>query len=151
MYISIPKDGRHLKADGIAHVEQTKEARYLGAWAIKTKTGWTEMPVDVFYVANPDRSQGHSNYFGMFVTPLEEYGEALMICDAASAFSQVLNAVLTDDGEVLISRYRHDYRDDGEVMIDGGRDYCRHQGDLHEVTVNDGTFFLDGEPVSIMS
>jgi len=53
--------------------------------------------------------------------------------------------LLTDDGEVLVSRYRHDYVEKGPYMIDGGRDYLRTSGNavagkLVEVTVVDGEF-----------
>ena len=68
-----------------------------------------------------------------------------MITDAASAFCEPITGLLTDDGEVLVSRYRHDYVEKGPYMIDGGRDYLRTSGNatagkLVEVTVVDGEF-----------
>jgi hypothetical protein len=50
-----------------------------------------------------------------------------MICDAITATQEDIWGVVANDGEVIYSRYRHDYRTskDGSVMIDGGRDYTK--------------------------
>ncbi|NBX51922.1 hypothetical protein EBT25_18785, partial [bacterium] len=112
------------------------------SWCTKSPAGyWHESPVDVFYVANPDRSKGHSNYFGMFVN---ERGN-VMICNAESAFSEPITGVLCDDGEVLVSRYRHDFVTKGEISVDGGRDYTKTSGNVTyiNVTVVDGEFQFD--------
>ena len=90
---------------------------------------------------NPDRSKGHSNYFGMYSAP----GIGPMITNAESAFSEPITGLLTEDGEVIVSRYRHDYVEKGPYMIDGGRDYLRTSGNnadgkLVKVTVVDGEF-----------
>lgn len=146
MFIRIPKEGAHLNAKGIVAVEEEMDAKYMGAWTIKGRDGWLERPVDVFYVAEPDTEQGHSNYFGVY----RPYPGSVAICNAESAFKNALNAVVSDSGEVHISRFRHDYIDDGTVMIDGGRDYCRHRGDLYQVEVKNGDFTLEGKPVDIV-
>jgi hypothetical protein len=51
-----------------------------------------------------------------------------MITNAISAFEHPMLGVVADDGEVIVSGYRHDYRrsKDGTVFIDGGRDYTRY-------------------------
>lgn len=147
MFTRIPKNGHHLKQDGILAVEEEMNAKYLGAWAIKTPKGWTEFPVDVFYVANPDRSKGHSNYFGLLYSVSRG---SIVICNAATVFETPCSAVIAEDGEVLISRYRHDYREAGGVMIDGGRDYTRAIGDTYTIVVKDGNFYLDDELVEIV-
>lgn len=69
----------------------------------------------------------------------------MLITDAASAFSEPITGLLTDDGEVIVSRYRHDCVQKGPYMIDGGRDYLRTSGSntdgkLVKVTVVDGEF-----------
>jgi len=113
----------------------------MGYWAIKRDGGnWSEMPVDVFYQPNPDLSQGHSHYFGIFTVP----GQGVLITDAASAFSEPITGLLTEDGEVIVSRYRHDCVQKGPYMIDGGRDYLRTSGNadsaLVKITVVNGEF-----------
>lgn len=147
MFIQIPKQGAHLKPKGICDVEDSMNAKYMGAWSVKTQRGWTEFPVDVFYVANPDRSKGHSNYFGLLYSMTEG---SIVICDAATVFETPCSAVIAEDGEVLISRYRHDYREAGGVMIDGGRDYTRAMGDTYTIVVKDGNFYLDDELIEIV-
>lgn len=121
MYVSIPKDGYWLSCSDIEKIQQLKNATYMGYWAIRTKTGsWSDEPVDVFYTPNPDTSKGHTNYFGMLVQ-----NSVLYITEASSAFSEPIAGMPTPDGEVLVSRYRHDYVTKGDRMIDGGRDYIR--------------------------
>jgi hypothetical protein len=74
---------------------------------------------------------------------ISERGD-LMISNAESAFSEPIAGVLTEDGEVIVSRFRHDYvTKDGQV-IDGGRDYTRSSGGKFvEVTVKNGEFVLE--------
>jgi len=121
MFVDIPKDGYHFNKDGIKKIEEHYTAKYMGYWCTKNpRDGWNEQPVDVFYVANPDTSKGHTNYFGMFT---DERG--VMITNAESAFSEPITGLLCSDGEVIVSRYRHDYVVKEDVMIDGGRDYTR--------------------------
>lgn len=111
----------------------------MGFWTIKNKHGgWSDDPVDVFYNADPDTSKGHTNYFGMFIRD-----GVLYITEASSAFSEPIAGMPTPDGEVLVSRYRHNYVTKGDRMIDGGRDYIR--ASMHEtvtVTVNGGEFVI---------
>jgi hypothetical protein len=137
-FIKTPESGFHYNKDGIAKIEGFYGAKYVGYWATrKPDWNWNETPVDVFYQPNPDLSKGHSNYFGMFVQNGKTY-----ITDAKSAFSQPIIGILTDDGEVIVSRYRHDCVVKGDYMIDGGRDYTRSSliGKLVNVTVEDGEF-----------
>lgn len=142
MFIDIPDRGYHFKKEGIRKIEENYNAFYMGYWAIKTKNCWSETPVDVFYQPDPDLSKGHKHYFGMY----EQNGSAY-ICDATSAFSETMIGVLTDSDEVLVSRYRHDYREKGNVMIDGGRDYVRRSlaGPTVKVTVEGPEFKFELE------
>lgn len=50
-----------------------------------------------------------------------------MITNAESAFSEPITGVVAKDGEIIFSRFRHDYQEstDGSVFVDGGRDYLR--------------------------
>lgn len=151
MFIKKPEDGFHFNSDGIAKIAEHYGAWYIGYWAIKRGSDWSETPVDVFYQPNPDVSKGHSHYFGMFrtldsgVMVTGDRSSRVMITDAASAFSEPITGLLTDDGEVLVSRYRHDCVQKGPYMIDGGRDYLRTSGNnadgkLVKVTVVNGEF-----------
>ncbi len=138
MYIMNRNDSRF----NIAKIEEKYGgAKFMGMWCLKTKSGgWSETPAHIFYQPNPDTSLGHTHYFGLF-----ERGGVLYITKGDSAFSN-LYGILADDGEVLVSRYRHYYTrsEDGTVWIDGGRDYTRHGGGtVLEVNVRDGNFYVD--------
>jgi len=51
----------------------------------------------------------------------------VMIADGIIATKETFSGVMAKNGDVIYSRYRHDYRtsDDGSVFVDGGRDYFR--------------------------
>jgi hypothetical protein len=140
MFFNIPKDGYWFVAENIRIIENKYQARYVGYWCTKNpRGGWNESPVDVFYVENPDRSKGHTNYFGMFRRDKE-----VLITDASSAFSEKMTGILCEDGEVIVSRYRHDYVTKGDNMIDGGRDYlkCSTGAKFVDVHMVGGEFLL---------
>jgi hypothetical protein len=129
MFVKIPEDGYWFKKAGIQKIEEKYGAKYMGYWATKNSRGyWNESPVDVFYQPNPDTSKGHTHYFGMFIKNDPFTGEgtgSVYITEASSAFSDPISGIPTDDGEVIVSRYRHDYVTKDGRMIDGGRDYVR--------------------------
>ncbi len=107
----------------IDSVERLYDAKYVGAWSIKDKTnGWSLHPVEVFYQPIL-KDPSHKHYFGLYMGPEGH----VYICDATSAFSESILGAVADDGEVVVSGYRHDYRtsEDGSVFIDGGREYFR--------------------------
>lgn len=150
MFVKIPENGYWFKKDGIRKIEEKYGARYMGYWCTKSPNGnWNESPVDVFYQPNPDTSLGHTNYFGMFIKTDPYTGKStgsVYITEASSAFSDPIAGIPTDDGEVIVSRYRHDYVEKGPYMIDGGRDYTRSS--MHstvKITV-DGDKFVIAEP-----
>lgn len=122
MFVSIPKDGYHFNEFQIKLIEELKGAKYMGYWCTKRPSdgSWNERPVDVFYQPNPDVSKGHKFYFGMFIQD-----DIIYITDATSCFSEPITGIVCEDGEVIVSRYRHDYVTKGNHMIDGGRDYTR--------------------------
>jgi hypothetical protein len=74
-------------------------------------------------------------------------GDTSYITDASSAFSAPITGILTKDGEVIVSRFRHDYIVKDGYMIDGGRDYLRCSADSLQtfvnVSVEDGEFVLE--------
>lgn len=147
MFVKIPEDGYWFKSDGIRKIEEKYDAKYMGYWCTQRPGGgWNESPVDVFYVENPDTSKGHTNYFGMFVKTDPYSGEStgsVYITEASTAFKDPISGIVTDDGEVIVSRYRHDYVEKNGYMIDGGRDYTRSS--MHPtvmVTVNADQFVI---------
>lgn len=109
-----------LKPDGIAKVENMYNAKYVFESCLKTKYGWSNFPVAIFYteVAHPEGS----NYFGLYRT---DFGD-IMITNGISA-TEPFNALLVDE-DVVYSRYRHDYREHKGAIVDGGRDYFKHNG-----------------------
>ena len=138
MFIKELLEGYHFSQEHIKKIETLYNAKYMGYWAMKdVNSNWHPIPVDVFYTDNPDIEAGHTNYFGMY-----RYRGSVMITNAESAFSIPIIGVLTDDGEIIVSRYRHDHVMKGDAFIDGGRDYNRYNPDfkLISVTVKDGEF-----------
>lgn len=107
----------------IAKVESKYQAKYVGNFCLPTVGGgWGEQPVAIFYQENPPPI-AQSNYFGLF-----DRGSHLLITDGAKAMPETgIDAIVSEDGEVLFSRYRHDFRTskDKTVSIDGGRDYTK--------------------------
>lgn len=124
----------------IDKVESKYNARFVGQFCLKTVDGgWSESPADVYYAPNPDKSQGHSHYFGLII----QHGQ-LYITRGDSGVESDISAAVADDGEIIYSRYRHDYRTsaDGSTFIDGGRDYT-HCGVGRYITIRvvDGEFY----------
>ena len=113
-------------------VEQKYNAKYVGDFCIKTKHGWSESPVAIFWQETPP-VEGYSHYFGLF-----SQNGSLMITDGSSAFSEPISGIVADNGEVIYSRYRHDfhYSTDNSVAVDGGRDYMRCLGNIHNPHVH---------------
>ena len=143
--MNINKQPYWLTEDGIKAVEEKYGATFMSSWAIKKKDGgWFDEPVDVFYQPNPDTSKGHSHYFGIFIRTGEAY-----ITNAESAFSEPITGVVTKNGDVLVSRFRHDFQSKDGAMIDGGRDYLRMSAGDKTVSITvDGDKFVFTEAVS---
>lgn len=118
------RESEALTEEGIDHICNAFNVKYLGPWCIMSNGSWTEKPVDVFYNPNPDISRGHSNYLGVFVShPYTK--EDVAFTNAESAFQQPM-AAIEEDGVVYVSRYRHDsITTPNGLHIDGGRDYCK--------------------------
>jgi len=57
-----------------------------------------------------------------------------MISNAISAVEEPFFGILAENGDIIYSRHRHDFResDDKTVFMDGGRDHMRHDL-IHEV------------------
>jgi hypothetical protein len=114
----------------IKRVEERYHAKYLFEACLKNGFGgWTNQPAAIFYTEEP-HPQG-SNYFGLYMYhglgTVDGVAPYPMITNGVSATQGIYNAVRADDGEIIYSRYRHDYRasKDGSVNVDGGRDYFK--------------------------
>lgn len=107
-------------------IEEKYGATYLGDFCVRVENGgWVNKPVSIFYQEPPRPDVAESPWFGIHT----RHG-SLMITDGSSAFSEPIQCVIADNGEIIYSRWRHDYREseDGSVTIDGGRDY--YHGDV---------------------
>lgn len=132
----------------IAECEKKYNATYMGYFSLKTKRGgWSDRPVEVFYQPEPDVASGHSHYFGLFT---DDTG--LYITNAISAFEEPMIGMVARSGEIVISRYAHDYRQVGDQFIDGGRDYTRLGGtpipETVQITVKEDQFYADDEEIT---
>ncbi len=107
----------------IAKIENKYNAKWVGQFPLKTKSGnWSsDNCADVYYQETPP-VEGYSNYFGLII----QCGE-LYITSAACLENIEVIGVVSDDNEVIYSRYDHDmrYSTDKSVWIDGGFSYIR--------------------------
>ena len=124
--MKILKDSELFTAKGIAKIEKMKNAIYVCETCLNTGLGgWqADNAVAIFWNKDPtDIPEGGSRWFGLYF----DVYKRLMIVNAISAVKEPITGVITESGEIIYSRYRHDYRvsDDGSAMVDGGRDYFR--------------------------
>jgi len=110
------------------------EASFVCETCVASRNGWENRPALIFYtpVAHP---QG-SNWFA-----IQQIQGNTYISNGISAVETPITGVIAKNGDVIYSRYRHDYRvsDDGSVFIDGGRDYTKlgsnDDSPIHTVTL----------------
>lgn len=127
----------------ITKIEAKYNAKYVGDFALKTRSGdWSESPAQVYWQPTPP-VEGYSNYFGIIIQ-----GGTVYITSAQSVADVEINAIRSGD-EILYSRYRWDYRTtkDGKASIDGGRDYTKMTSYPEEML----TLKLDGPELKIVS
>lgn len=131
------------KADAICNIDKVEKkynATWVGQLSLKTKDGnWSSDNCgDVYYQETPP-VEGYSNYFALIF----QQG-SLFITSGESAVEGIITAVEADDGEIIYSRYTHDYRcsKDDSVFVDGGRSYVRTGVGykLHHLKIVDGKF-----------
>lgn len=123
--VHIIKNSDVLSDKAVAYFETVKYpgSKFILDSCVKGAWGWTDYPAAIFYQPNPPRGRPEcTNYFGIVIK-----GSQMFICQAIDITTVRIDAVVADDGDVIWSRYRHDYREsnDGSVWIDGGRDYTR--------------------------
>jgi hypothetical protein len=106
--------------DKIAGIEQHYNAAYVIDACLKSTNGfWVDFPAAIFYTekAHPEGS----NYFAYYWSE----NDGWMITNGFNAVQGVFNGFVFEDGELVHSRYRHDYFEHRGAMVDGGRDYVR--------------------------
>lgn len=106
-------------------VEKHYGGVYVADLCMKLPSGnWSDDPVATFWCEKPAKPE-YSNYFGILVRE-----GSPRICNASTAVEGIFQAVVAVSGEIIFSRYRHDYRvsADDTAMADGGRDYFRGRG-----------------------
>ena len=105
------------------------DALYVGDFAVRSSKGlWSSIPVAVFFTPSP-REGRTNNYFGVYKSQARLDMPTRMICDATSVAEHTWEG-LEMKGEVIFSRWRHDFRcfSFGGPCVDGGPDYLRVVG-----------------------
>lgn len=125
-----------LSEKGIKKAEAHYNATYIGDFCLKDSKGnWSEREWAVFWKEFPEKPE-YSNYFGL-LKARDIFGNETYICNAISVTEGHWNGCVADDGEIIYSRSRHDFREstDGSVTVDGGRDYFKRLGKIKNPTV----------------
>lgn len=134
-------NGRADAKFNIEKVEEKYKAKFVGQLCLRTAGGgWHGDDCgDVYYQETPP-VEGYSNYFALIY-----HNGGTYITSGASAVEGIIDGVIALDGEVIYSRYRHDYRTstDGSTFIDGGRDYVRGGmvGNYIKLKIVDGEWY----------
>jgi hypothetical protein len=126
-----------------AEIEKMKDAKFVGEFCLFQR-GWVNNPVEVYYQPN---STYPCPYFGLLI----QHGQ-VFITSAESTIGIPIYGVVANDGEVIYSRYRHDFRQskDGSVFIDGGRDYTKTNTNNGVVmTIKDGSLQIVEDEIEI--
>jgi hypothetical protein len=120
------------------------DALYVGDFAVRSSKGlWSSVPVAVFYTPKP--REGYTNhYFGVYKSQVRHDMPTWMICDATSVATHLWHG-LEMKGEVIFSRWRHDFRcfSFGGPYVVGGVDYTRVVG-LTNLAKNVSLRLVDG-------
>lgn len=123
--MNILKDSEIFTAEQIKTIEDKKYAIFVCDTCLMNIHGnWVNSPVAVFWNKYPSKiPKTGSAWFGLFFNP----DGVLMVVNAISAVETPIDGVVADNGDVIYSRYRHDFRSspDDSVFVDGGRDYLR--------------------------
>ena len=114
-----------IKPENIAKIEEQYKATYVFETCLRARGGgWANFHAAVFY--QDEAYPGGSNYFAIY---FDQKGTSY-ITDAGPSIIDEEFTGLEAEGEVVYSRYRHDYRaGKNGAYVDGGRDYFRYGGD----------------------
>ena len=126
----IANESVSFSADQIKLIEEKYNARYVCETCFKSINGeWINQPFTIFWQDKP-HPRG-SNYFALYFKQSRPNDDmTLMITDGKPVEEQTIAGYKCEDGTIIYSRYRHDYRSHfGNEFIDGGRDYTRYNGE----------------------
>jgi hypothetical protein len=130
----INRDSALFSSSNIDVICKTKNATYV------CDTEHKDILCSIFHQKDP--KEGHNEYFALYYNANKE----LMITDGSFIKNQELIGVVADNGEVIFTRYRQDYRttEDGSVCVDGGRAYlrCPANADQIKLILKDGMLQL---------
>jgi hypothetical protein len=103
--------------ENVKKIEELKKAKYV------CDTELNDIHVAIFY-GDEVHPVSESRYFGLYYSTLDKQ---LMITNGAFIEEQDIAGVVAENGDVIYSRYRHDFRrsPDETVFVDGGRAYLR--------------------------
>jgi len=130
----------------IKEVERRYNAKYVGEFAYKTKSGnWSEsFCYPAFYQEKPP--ENYSQYFFIGRHPQFVEDQVIwskpFIASAGYLEDHRFQGVLTKSGTLIYSRFRHDYFKWEGCMVDGGNDYLRFEGQMVEFRIKEGNFVL---------
>lgn len=120
-------DYLNLEHSNIRSVEQSRQCRYVCEWPLLNDGNKPTETMLLFWndVAHP---QG-SNWMALFF-----HDGGWYVRDGISASRHPIHCPVSQDGQVMLSKHRHDYRTskDGSIAIDGGRDYTKTVGTARE-------------------
>lgn len=123
-------------AENVEKIENLKNAKYV------IDTEKNDVHVAIFYGSTAPPVSG-SRYFGLYYGG---YDNRLMITDGSFVEEQEIIGVVAENGDVIFSRYRHDYRTspDGTATVDGGRAYVKSSlSPRVRVRVKDGNVYVE--------
>ncbi len=131
--MNILTESERFSPEQLKMIEGHYDAYYVCETCLKGRDGgWLNQSVSVFYQPDPALvPEGESQWFGLFFRAADpsdkDSPRQLCIVNAISATEHDIVGIVAKNGQVIYSRYRHDYRysPDKSVMIDGGRDYTR--------------------------
>ena len=110
---------RMLPDDLISDIEKKYKAKYIMDSCLKSESGnWLNFPAAFFYTE--EKHPEGSNYFALYKLDGSTY-----ITNGIRITEGEFNGFLFEDGELVHSRYRHDWFEHRGAMVDGGRDYFR--------------------------
>ena len=110
---------RMLPDDLIKDIESKYNAKYIIDSCLKSDSGnWLNFPAAFFYTE--EKHPEGSNYFALYKLDGGSY-----ITNGIRVSEEVFHGILFEDGELVHSRYRHDWFEHRGAMVDGGRDYFR--------------------------
>ena len=120
-----------LKKDAIEKIEKLRNCRYVAEWNVmQDGKVLTEKPMVIFWSDTPHPAG--SNWMALFREDAVWY-----VRDGITASQLPINCMVSNSKQVLFSKSRHDFRqsNDRSVSVDGGRDYTRVLGKIHNERV----------------